>query len=114
MSKGYLAVDLDGTLAHYKDWATNGLKIGDPIPNMLKRVKKWITEGKEVRIFTARVNPERPELELQRQRALVANWSIKHFGRELRATAIKDYSMIELWDDRAVRVQTNTGRILSR
>lgn len=29
---------------------------GDPIPAMLERVKQWIAEGRDVRIFTARAS----------------------------------------------------------
>ena len=50
---GWIGVDLDGTLAKYGSW--NGGQIGDPIPLMVERVKQWIAEGVEVRIFTARV-----------------------------------------------------------
>lgn len=47
-------MDLDGTLAEYHGW--NG-GIGKPIPGMVRRVKAWLAEGLEVRIFTARVSP---------------------------------------------------------
>lgn len=33
-----------------------------------------------------------------------------HIGRVLPITNIKDYQMIELWDDRAVQVIPNTGQ----
>ena len=50
--KGWIGVDLDGTLAFYQGW--NEGKIGDPVPVMLARVKGWLAEGVEVRIVTAR------------------------------------------------------------
>lgn len=51
---GWIGVDLDGTLAMY-DGFKGPEHIGDPVPKMLERVKKWLAEGREVRIFTARV-----------------------------------------------------------
>ena len=53
--KGYIAVDLDGTLAFYDHW--RGVEhVGEPIPAMVQRVRQWLSEGKDVRIFTARVS----------------------------------------------------------
>ena len=37
---------------------------------------------------------------------------MEHIGRRLIVTCVKDYEMIELWDDRAVAVEFNTGRYL--
>ena len=51
--KDWIGVDLDGTLAEYHGW--NDGKIGEPIQLMVERVKRWLAEGKSVRIMTARV-----------------------------------------------------------
>jgi hypothetical protein len=101
MSNGWIGVDLDGTLAHYDVWRGED-HIGAPIPAMVDRVKQWLEEGLNVRIFTARVGAH--------QREVIAAWCRKHLGRELPVTATKDFSMIALWDDRCVQVETNTGR----
>ena len=108
MRKGWIGVDLDGTLAHYNGWKGAG-EIGEPVPAMLERVKKWLSEGYDVRVVTARMS-----IPSQRGEFLVAFslWCEKHVGRILIATNEKDYAMIELWDDRAVAVEHNTGRIL--
>ena len=53
---GWIGVDLDGTLAEYHGWHDDG-RIGKPILPMVARVKKWLAEGKEVRIVTERVWP---------------------------------------------------------
>ena len=37
---------------------------------------------------------------------------MKHIGQELEVTCTKDFGMIELWDDRAIRVEKNTGKII--
>lgn len=98
---GWIGVDLDGTLAQYNGWLGPD-HIGDPIPKMVQRVTAWLAKGIEVRIFTARASV--PE-----QIPSVHAWSLKHIGIVLPVTNVKDYGMIELWDDRAIRVIPNTG-----
>jgi hypothetical protein len=55
MRNGWIGVDLDGTLAHYDGWV-NTFHIGDPVPLMAARVRQWLENGEDVRIFTARVD----------------------------------------------------------
>jgi hypothetical protein len=117
--RGWIGVDLDGTLAEYGEW--KGVEhIGRPIPKMVKRVKQWLAEGKDVRIFTARVYPngcilypDRPfqmhELDADLAVSTVKAWCVQHLGQELPVTCIKDPGMVELWDDRAVQIIKNTG-----
>ena len=50
---GWIGVDLDGTLAHYGGWVEPE-RIGQPIAPMVARIKEWLGQGIEVRIFTAR------------------------------------------------------------
>lgn len=135
--KGWIGVDLDGTLAHYETWKTP-TDIGPPVQAMLTRVRMWRADGREVRIFTARVWPitqligpgykfradkwiQRGEEVDERKLRLVGatlaakaiqQWCFAHVGEVLPITCTKDYGMIELWDDRAVCVEKNTGRVL--
>lgn len=114
--KGWIGVDLDGTLAHYEGWQ-GAEHVGEPVGEMLFRVKKWLSEGKEVRIFTARVSSDgtsRRDLEAAQARIAISDWCEKHLGTRLRITNVKDYAMVELWDDRAVQVEANTGRPVGR
>lgn len=106
--KGWIGVDLDGTLAFHDGWREED-HIGEPIPLMVDRVKSWLAAGKEVRIVTARVHDERGDVWVDHQRELIYSWCEKHIGRTLRVTCSKDFKMIELWDDRAVQVRQNTG-----
>jgi hypothetical protein len=102
--QGYIAVDLDGTLAHYDTWQ-GADHVGEPIQPMLARVQQWLAEGKDVRIFTARVsNDSRGET-----RPAIEAWCAQHLGTVLPIICTKDYDCLELWDDRAVQVITNTG-----
>ena len=106
---GWVAVDLDGTLAEYHGWA-GALSIGPPIPLMAERVKTWLRAGVDVRIFTARVCPgTNPDATLEEIRQAINGWSLEHLGSVLPVTHEKDYGMVELWDDRAVQVFPNTG-----
>lgn len=106
MPWGWKGVDLDGTLAKYEGWQGEG-HIGDPVPLMQERVKRWLAEGWEVKIVTARVSV--PDL-ADAARAAIQDWCEEHVGRRLEVTNCKDYAMVEIWDDRAVQVEANTGR----
>jgi hypothetical protein len=115
----WIGVDLDGTLAEFHGWQKDG-SIGKPVPAMVARVKQWLAEGKEVRIFTARIWPWGTTETVGGQ--LVSNasqqidqinqWCIAHIGVTLPVTCVKDFGMVELWDDRAVQVRINTGELL--
>lgn len=107
---GWIAVDLDSTLAVYEGW--HGIDhIGDPVPAMVARVKAWLDEGKDVRIFTARVS--RHGFESTMARNVIEQWCKEHIGRILPVTHEKDFGMIELWDDRCRQVEPNTGVLVS-
>ncbi len=117
---GWIGVDLDGTLARYDGWKDG--EIGEPVPAMVERVKQWLAEGKEVKIFTARVSvkggysleshsfaDENFRLE---QLQKIRQWCIENIGQALDVTCIKDFSMISLYDDRCIQVEMNTGRLI--
>lgn len=119
----YILVDLDGTLAHYAPSSDSPIdNIGLPVPEMEKRVIKWLRAGMEVRIFTARVSGEVEALrdhtdngtlllvQADSQRAMIESWCLRWFGRRLKVQCWKCSRCIEIWDDRAVRVIANTGR----
>jgi translation initiation factor 2 alpha subunit (eIF-2alpha) len=109
---GWIGVDLDGTLAHYDGW--KGVNhIGEPVTEMVERVRKWLEEGRDVRIFTARVSHDgsaQRMIESQHSMIRIMDWCEQHLGRSLPVTCVKDFAMIELWDDRAVQVMANFGR----
>lgn len=101
----WIGVDLDGTLAHDlgNKRENRGLEqIGSPIKPMLNRLRKWIAEGKTVKIFTARASSPR-------QVVMIKKWLASYGLPDLEVTNVKDLRMIELWDDRCVQVMTNLG-----
>lgn len=99
---GWIGVDLDGTLAEYGTWKGPD-HIGAPIPRMMDRVRAWLAAGKTVKIFTARAC-------IPDQVPPVRAWLERHGLAGLEVTNIKDFTMAELWDDRAIQVEMNTGR----
>ena len=110
---GWIGVDLDGTLAQYDGWKGED-HIGPPIPSMVSRVRKWVEDGRDVRIFTARVTENltgnKSRKTPDEMRHIIRGWCKHHIGFTLPITNVKDYQMIELWDDRAVQVIPNTGK----
>lgn len=120
MISGWIGVDFDGTLAKYDGWSAS--ELGEPVPLMLERVRQWLCAGIDVRIVTARVAQSGRTNAIgqiddaafvETQRTLIQDWTEKHLGVRLPVTASKDLAMIELWDDRAVAVEFNTGRRLN-
>lgn len=111
----WIGVDLDGTLAYYDGW--KGVdNIGAPIPLMVGRVKRWLREGKTIKVFTARMHNQ-GMIDPQTKRPIdaltpIETWCKKHIGVVLEVTNVKDFDMIELYDDRCIQVRTNTGRLV--
>lgn len=97
MSGYWIGVDLDGTLAE-----GHASEIGPPVAAMLDRVRAWVGGGVEVRVVTARAGD-------QDEKRKVHQW-LGRWGVPVSVvTDRKDFQMLELWDDRAVRVLQNTG-----
>lgn len=100
----WYGVDLDGTLAKDVDGPFAPDKIGPPVKKMLTRVKRWIADGKTVKIFTARA-AEKKNI------APIKAW-LKEIGLgDLEITNVKDPGMIRMYDDRAVEVEKDTGEL---
>lgn len=111
----WIGVDLDKTMAQYKDFKGPEF-IGKPIPEMIERIRNILKNGeeidgklvKDVRVFTARVADD-PNGEA---RAAIEAWTQEHLGQALPVTNIKDPHMVRQYDDRAVQVEGNTGKVL--
>ena len=99
-------VDLDGTLAEYNGWKGPDC-IGKPVPAMVDRIRNWLSRGITVKIFTARATvPEQIDP--------IKNWLSQLGFGECEVTCIKGFDAVEFWDDRAVTVEANTGRVLTK
>ncbi len=119
---GWIAVDLDGTLATYGKFMGHD-HIGEPVLPMVERVKRWISEGRDVRIFTARADGGKAAIllgdphgkkfeDVEEVKRIIQDWTERHIGVRLPVTNVKDFAMDELWDDRAVQVEFNTGKVV--
>ena len=102
-----IAVDLDGTLAF--DLPHDDGSIGPPVPEMLQRVKDWVTNGKEVWIFTARLSHHDPE---QTTRD-IQDWLEQNGLPRLPVTNRKSGRIRVYYDDRAVAVVPNSGHTVN-
>ncbi|MCG8633348.1 MAG: hypothetical protein MI863_05935 [Desulfobacterales bacterium] len=102
----WVGVDLDGTLAVWDSRSTLD-RIGPPVPAMLSYVRRMVDNGVRVKIFTARAGDpgQIPKIE---------KWLDRNGLTGLEITNVKDYYMERLYDDRAVQVEQNTGRIISK
>lgn len=108
--EGWIGFDLDGTLAEYDTW--RGIDhIGAPVPAMIEEVKRHLGLGRQVRILTARMSGRTVEERVMAELA-IKDWCIQHIGVGLPVTNEKDYGMWALYDDRAIAVEKNTGRVL--
>lgn len=106
MLEGWIGVDFDGTLATYEKGMAP--ELGLPIPQMVERIKKWRSKGIEVRIVTARAS--HPEFDP----GPMESWCMVYLDEVLPIGCTKSYEMIELWDDRVVQVETNTGIVIGK
>lgn len=99
----WIAVGLDGTLAHELH-DTSGNSIGTPLPAMVRQVHHWLKEGWLVKVLTHRAG-----MGLE-QRNMVQNWLEKAGLPRLEVTDHIDQDLVELWDCRCVEVARNTGK----
>ena len=112
----WIGVDLDKTLAHY-DKFVSWDHIGDPIPDMVAKVKEWLEKGIVVKILTARlsfVSRSLSGVSYEDMAAVIKKWCKKHIGTELEVTSEKDCFMLGFCDDSAVQIDPNTGKPLAK
>jgi len=103
-------VDLDSTLATVGDGPYRPGVVGEPIPLMVERVKRWLAQGDRVDIFTARVHPSHGVEEVEMATRAVKKWFKDLFGMEPIITCQKDPRWEDFWDDKAIQVIPGTGK----
>lgn len=107
----WIGFDLDGTLAKYDGW--KGIEhIGDPVDTMVIIAKMLHKIGKKIKVLTARVAPRDDGEGGDKAKKYVEEWCKKNLGFVPEITYEKDASMAALFDDRAVAVEQNTGKVL--
>lgn len=112
--KKWIGVDFDGVLVTEVRNRKDPYVFGDPIPEMVNRVKGWIASGYTVKLLTSRMAPYShtagKERDVDKMRAFLQLWCIEHLGKKLECTNQKDGGMEVIWDDRAVQVVRNQGK----
>lgn len=79
----WIGVDFDGTIAFSIKNRTSPYELGEPIPDMVDRVKKWLAEGYTVKLLTARMNIKSStgtDRDLNKMRQLLEAWCLQHIG----------------------------------
>ncbi|MEI7729172.1 MAG: hypothetical protein WCO56_06355 [Verrucomicrobiota bacterium] len=100
----WVGVDLDGTLSgnHQLDFTGTVYGIGEPVPEMMTKVRQMLAANITVKIFTARAFEPKgiPP---------VRAWLTKHQLPELEITNQKDPFMVFFYDDRAIQTVSCKG-----
>ena len=108
----YIGCDFDATISEYHGWK-GPTDLGKPIPEMVRKIKEAMSQGSQVWIFTARVNPGGHEykeaLEATQAYLAIAEWCVKVFGELLPITHEKNKLWQSIYDDRAIQVLPNSG-----
>lgn len=103
-------LDLDKTLAEYESkWRAQ--RIGPIIPKMLDNVKKWLSKGYKVVIFSARLSHSGGDLE--KQIKMIQTFLRENGLENLDMTCIKKTEATHFIDDKAYHCVPNTGEILN-
>ena len=101
---GWYGIDLDETLAYYIGPSGN-TEIGPAILEIMVIAKRWLAEGKDVRLFTARAGfPGEVEK--------IETWLLEHDLQDMVITNVKSHGLTLLLDDRVREVVGNTGIII--
>lgn len=109
-SKKWLAVDLDGTLAHYDGWK-GADHIGPPVKGIMDKLIQRHKEGWGIAIFTARVSVTH---EAEQAEKTIWAWLEKYELSQFISgvTCVKHKHFVEFWDDRAFNSPKNSGLIV--
>jgi len=114
--KCVIAIDLDGTLAYWDEHLEDNnqyWKIGEPIMPMINLAKEHIKNGDKVIVFTARIsNDNLSYMEMARLKKEIIDWCYYYIGEYLEVTNIKTRDINLFYDDKAIHVEKNTGRII--
>ena len=100
----WIGVDLDGTLAHKGEHYTG--EIGHILPRMKQRILDYLSDGMEVKIFTARVAQEctKTGRTIPEIISLIQDWLESNELPRLDVTCIKNRECIRIYDDKATQV----------
>lgn len=112
---GWYGFDFDGTLAEDEEVWQGVTHCGKPIKRMCDLAKRLHSEGKQVKIFTARVcakSAKKNGVEQDVIKDTIWKWCDENLGFRPDITCEKDFNMVACYDDRATQVISNTGIFL--
>jgi len=100
----WIGFDLDGTISKfdYQKWQDDKNYIGEPMLRMINLIKHYLSQGIDVKIFTARA-------ENKENIPFIRKWLVAQGLPKLEVTNRKDYAMVRLYDDSAIEVFGNKG-----
>ena len=99
-----------GTIADNTHHGSGMGMIGAPVKPMVALMKRLHSQGKRIKIVTARINDVGTSLPAQnRLKEHIWQWCDRHLGFRPEITDSKDSSMECLYDDRARQVIRNKG-----
>lgn len=104
LNKGWVGFDFDGTLCQFP--YPDGLPYGPNQPKMVGILRNFIAAGAAVKIVTARASDPYT-------RASVNDWLRKNDFPAIPITDKKDWTMLALFDDRAITVDPITGEVMT-
>ena len=99
--EGWVAMDLDGVLAH-SEGEFDPDSVGEPIPEMVQLAQDLKNSGRTVKILTARAADPK-------NISVVEDWLAENGLGDTEVTNEKDPGMMVLFDDKAVEVAKNEG-----
>ena len=99
INAGWIGFDWDNTLRK---------KDGKPIKAMVEEAKRLLNLGYDVRLFTACAYDATP-LQYENMR----DWCKKYLGKHIPIQAHKDHNLFCFFDDKAISIEKDTGRILA-
>ena len=105
----WVGFDFDGTISRTDNPGhfSPPYPLGEPIPEMIAAVKSLLESGITVKIFTARAcEPENIPA--------IQDWTERHGLGRLAVTHQKDYDLIRFFDDRAIPVIENSGKLTAK
>ncbi len=116
--KRWTGFDFDGTLVFEEPEWRGFEHIGEPIKPIVDKLKGYLKQGRIVKIVTARVSQDN-EYDNYIARRNIYHWLLMYVHDDSMANfphieivSGKDMYMDKLYDNRAVQVETNTGRII--
>lgn len=110
----YFWCDLNGTLVFHEKGtpvfdAEGRFIIGKPVNRMVRRIRRMLSEGMKIKIMSGSVGLGGNKAETAER--TIKDWCKEHLGRELEVTATITPRCLGIFNDKAIPIVRNTGRV---